>query len=233
MQVSEELTEAFRAAQSGSTRYLVVRIKDEELNLESTSDASDSEAADFGTILSNVSEHDPSFVLFRRDSSNAAAAEASNSRNWHLVSYVPDTSKVRQKMLYASSKKDLLLKLGASLFADADFYVSDPEDLTYDSFLHSTREATDAERKSLLTEAEAIHAVSFVSFCCCGRGRRCRRGRACSVVLLGVCLCCLLESLSSKCCCCRRCCCCFCCCCCDCCSCVCRSASADNGTPVF
>ena len=85
---------------------------------------------------------------------------------WHIFScvcvclaefrrYVPDTSKVRQKMLYASSKKDLLLKLGASLFTEDDFYVGEASDLTYDGFSHSLRKATEAERAELLTEAEA------------------------------------------------------------------------------
>lgn len=75
--------------------------------------------------------------------------------------YVPDTSKVRQKMLYASSKKDLLLKLGSSLFADDDFYVGEASDLTFDGLVHSTRKATHAERAEMLTEAEAAHVVSI------------------------------------------------------------------------
>jgi hypothetical protein len=74
------------------------------------------------------------------------------------ASFVPDTSKVRLKMLYASSKKDLLRGLGTSLFTDEDFYVTEKRDLTYDSFIHATRKATNEERAALLTEAEQAMA---------------------------------------------------------------------------
>ena len=61
-------------------------------------------------------------------------------------------------MLYASSKKDLLLKLGSTLFADSDWYVDDRDDLTYEGFVDSQRTQTEAERHELLTEAEqAVH----------------------------------------------------------------------------
>ena len=86
-QVSEELTEAFRAAQDGSKRYLVVRIEAEVLKLTGSHDTSESQEEDFATILGNVPEHEPSFVLFRRD-----LADDSEDRAWTLVSYV--TSRV-------------------------------------------------------------------------------------------------------------------------------------------
>lgn len=77
--------------------------------------------------------------------------------NFFLSRYVPDTSKVRQKMLYASSKKDLLLKLGDSLFTDDSFYVGEASDLTYEGLINATRKATEAERSELMTEAEQAY----------------------------------------------------------------------------
>jgi twinfilin-like protein len=150
LQVSDDLKNAFIEAQRDlSTRYFVVKIKNEVISLSSEQPKSGSDADDFATIVDSVSEHEPSFVLYRRD-----IAKNSNERPWTLVSYVPDTSKVRQKMLYASSKKDLLRTLGNSFFGDSSFYVSDAADLTFEGMVHATRKATDEERQQMLTKEE-------------------------------------------------------------------------------
>lgn len=153
LKVSQELKEAFLAAQDGSQRYLVVRIEAEVLKLSTAHAATDDEEADFATILKNVAEHEPSLVLFHR-----TLADDDGRRAWSLISFVPDTSKVRQKMLYASSKKDLISKLGASLFEEDDFYVSEPADLTHENFLESGRKLTDAERQELLEASDTYVA---------------------------------------------------------------------------
>lgn len=81
MQISDELKEAFLAAQDGSQRYLVVRIEAEVLKLAGAHAPGSSEEDDFGTIIDNVAEHEPSFVLFRKD-----LKEGSEERAWTLIS---------------------------------------------------------------------------------------------------------------------------------------------------
>lgn len=98
--MSEELIEAFRAAQDGSKRFLVVRIEAEVLKLAGSHDATESEEDDFKAIIENVPEHEPSFVLFHRD-----VAEDSEARAWNLISYVNDPKQ----------RDDLVLCLGCRL----------------------------------------------------------------------------------------------------------------------
>lgn len=79
--LSEELKKAFTEAQDGSKRYLIVRIKAETLELAGDHAATSSAEDDFGTIVDKLAEHEPSFVLFRRD-----LPEDSEERAWILIS---------------------------------------------------------------------------------------------------------------------------------------------------
>lgn len=80
MQVSQELADAFLEAQDGSKRYLIVRINAESLTLTGSQVATESASDDFQTIQDNVVEHEPSFILFRRETKSA------EERPWTLIS---------------------------------------------------------------------------------------------------------------------------------------------------
>lgn len=149
LSVAQELKDAFLGSLDGSQRFIIVAIKAEVLSLAHIEPSSGDEAADFSKISEHVMEHEPSFILFRRD-----VEGKSDDRPWALISYVPETAKVRRKMLYASSKKHMLKKLGASLFADDEFYVGEAADLTYEGFQETHRQQTEAERQELLTAEE-------------------------------------------------------------------------------
>jgi len=76
---------------------------------------------------------------------------------WLLVFYVPDNSKVRQKMLYASSSSALKQGLGAPKFL-VDFALSDSKECTLENYKHSIAEV---HEDSVLTwqEKEAKEAA--------------------------------------------------------------------------
>ncbi len=55
---------------------------------------------DFAKVVPNFERHTAAFVLYRLDSTDASAG----SHEWVLLSYVPDGSPVKQRMLYASTR---------------------------------------------------------------------------------------------------------------------------------
>uniref|UniRef100_A0A7S2RQM7 ADF-H domain-containing protein n=1 Tax=Mucochytrium quahogii TaxID=96639 RepID=A0A7S2RQM7_9STRA len=75
-----------------------------------------------------------------------------DKRPWVLIAYVPDNSKVRARMLYASGQEDVRRALGHSNFK-GNIHITDKDDLTLDSLAGTTkRDHSDAP----LTEAEIL-----------------------------------------------------------------------------
>ncbi|GLB35071.1 putative actin depolymerizing protein [Lyophyllum shimeji] len=58
--------------------------------------------------------------------------------DWIAISYVPDSAKVRDKMLYASTRASLLKAIGSTLFTDSIFATS-KEDLTPEAYASHKR----------------------------------------------------------------------------------------------
>ncbi|KAJ8920089.1 hypothetical protein NQ315_011744 [Exocentrus adspersus] len=59
-------------------------------------------------VPASVEEDQPCYILFRLDTKNSSGYE------WLFISWSPDTSPVRQKMLYASTKATLKQEFGSS-----------------------------------------------------------------------------------------------------------------------
>lgn len=73
--------------------------------------ASGSWESDFGAISAQLEATESCYILYRLDSSNNLGHE------WVLITYVPDKAKVRQKMLFSSTKASLKMSLGGGRFA--------------------------------------------------------------------------------------------------------------------
>jgi twinfilin-like protein len=69
---------------------------------------------DFPEFQKFLDESQPSFLLVRLDTKSSAG-----EYNWLFIAYVPDNSKVRDKMLYASSRASLTKDLGDYRFVDS------------------------------------------------------------------------------------------------------------------
>lgn len=65
---------------------------------------------DFAGVASQVEATEPCYILYRLDSTNNLGFE------WVLFTYVPDKAKVRQKMVYSSTKASLKMSLGGGRF---------------------------------------------------------------------------------------------------------------------
>lgn len=75
------------------------------------------------------------------------------SKRWMLVSWVPNDCKVRDKMLYSSSREDLKRTIGLGFF-EADYSANVKEDLIwaqYQSYI-----SKDGARDDLLSSSEKM-----------------------------------------------------------------------------
>ncbi|KAG8754384.1 Twinfilin-1 [Ceratobasidium sp. 428] len=121
--VSPELTKAFaEAVDSKGTRFLKVKIQNESLVPdEIVPTESDELVQDLPKLQEILQDDVPAYVLARTDNS------------WLFISYVPDNAKVRDKMLYASTRGALTKALGDQRFKDSIFATS-KSDLTPEAY---------------------------------------------------------------------------------------------------
>jgi twinfilin-like protein len=129
--VSEELLAAFsNVSRSTNTRFIQVQIQN-ETKLEKVNEghvsASDWEK-DFDLVPSVLSDNEACYILYRTDEKSS-----SDSYLFYLLCYVPDKCKVRDKMLYASSRANLKSGLGGNHFID-DIFGSTKNDFNNHGF---------------------------------------------------------------------------------------------------
>ena len=148
LNIHSDLCSRFLLAQeTKSIRILKVRIREEDIVLESTIDKSGDVITDFSTILlDNVEDDFACFLLF------CLTDDTSSAQAWAIVTWVPDNCRVRDKMLYSSSKEDLKRNLGLSYFK-SEYTVSTKEELTWEVFQESLKREFSSD---ILTESERL-----------------------------------------------------------------------------
>ena len=104
---SAELLAAFAAARDGNVRLVKVQIEDSAMVVKATEDIKGDEKSDFAAVGAALDEDVPCYILFRMDSAT--------KEGWLLANWVPENTKVRQKMLYASSRETLKKELGSAV----------------------------------------------------------------------------------------------------------------------
>ncbi|OAV99144.1 hypothetical protein PTTG_02888 [Puccinia triticina 1-1 BBBD Race 1] len=128
--VSEALSTTFVDAVSnkGSLRLILVHIENETLvpSLVRPPTESKTEVEDFELLADILYDDKPAYVLFRLGD-NA-------DEDWLFISYVPDQAKVRDKMLYASTRATISRQLGDSNFKKSMFATT-KDDLTPRGYL--------------------------------------------------------------------------------------------------
>lgn len=125
--VSPGLYSAFAdAVDSKSIRFIKVSIKDESLIHDLSVPATASFQDDLQSLQdeSILQQDSPAYVLAKLDQP---------SSDWVAIFYVPDSAKVRDKMLYASTRASLFKGLGSTLFTDSIFATS-KTDLTAEAY---------------------------------------------------------------------------------------------------
>ncbi|CAK5279342.1 unnamed protein product [Mycena citricolor] len=133
--VSPDLSAQFsHAVDSKETRFLKVSIQNESLVHDLSIPIQGTLAEDLTKLQTSEILHDdtPAYVLTKLDDP---------ATEWLAIYFVPDTAKVRDKMLYASTRASLLKSLGSTLFTDSIFATSKAD---------LTPEAYEAHRKHIL-----------------------------------------------------------------------------------
>ncbi|KXN85491.1 Twinfilin [Leucoagaricus sp. SymC.cos] len=125
--VAPDLAAAFaNALKSKTVRFIKVSIQNESLVHDLTIDVAGSFESDLARLQDNdvLSDNIPAYILAKLDPP---------STDWTAFSYVPDTAKVRDKMLYASSRSSLFKSLGSTVFTDS-IYATSRTDLTAEAY---------------------------------------------------------------------------------------------------
>ncbi|KAI0065422.1 actin depolymerizing protein [Artomyces pyxidatus] len=114
--ISEQLSSAFSEAVAlQNVRFLKISIRNESLVPENTLPPSGSLESDLNELQTLLEDNVPAYVLVRLDDPPTS---------WLAVHYVPDSAKVRDKMLYASTRNTLTKGLGSAAFSDTIFATS-------------------------------------------------------------------------------------------------------------
>jgi len=100
---------------SNQIRFIKVQIANDELVPIKNYPIASSWDVDMEQVPHALDAKEPCYILFRLDEKNA------HGYLWTLMCYVPDVSKVRDKMTYASSRSNLRKQLGSTYFADELF----------------------------------------------------------------------------------------------------------------
>ncbi|XP_008317826.1 twinfilin-2 isoform X1 [Cynoglossus semilaevis] len=105
--VTPELREFLARARGGVVRLLKVCIRDEQLVLGTCREPEKSWDQDYDRfLLPLLDDQEPCYILYRLDSQNAQGYE------WIFISWSPDQSPVKQKMLYAATRATLKKEFG-------------------------------------------------------------------------------------------------------------------------
>ena len=103
-------------------------------------------ATDFDALTDIVSDVEATLILF------CLTDEVTPSREWMLISFIPDDCRVRDKMLYAGSKEDLKKALGSGYFR-SDYSTSNRDELTWTIFTKSNDKSVSND---LLSDKEKL-----------------------------------------------------------------------------
>lgn len=151
---SQELISQFNNLLSDTSIFgLLVTIEGEQLVPRTTLPSAGSDfSANLTSLTSHLQPNEALYILLRRRSTPPGLL---------AISYVPDSAKVRQKMLFASTRLTLVRELGSEHFAESIFTTT-PEELTAAGFAkhekHSELAAPLTEEERTLGEVKRAEA---------------------------------------------------------------------------
>lgn len=102
----------------------------------------DSVGHDFNTLMALVNPSEPSYILFRK-------SDTSSTDNWLFITFIPDKSKVSDKLVYAASILHLKKTLGVDFFTSENLNYAVLSDFSWASYT-----AAGPSREECLNERE-------------------------------------------------------------------------------
>lgn len=164
IQVSDDLAKLFAdAVSSGDKRIIRVSIENESLVPNGTSPAQDGFEADYKKFIDEYLDTTvPAYIFVRFDEKSSTG-----EYKWLFLCYVPDNAKVRDKMIYASTRATLTRELGDYRFTD-NIYGTDKSEFTWDGYkkhlAHKAAEAPLTRREQELVEIKAAEAQTVSDY---------------------------------------------------------------------
>ncbi|KAI9253217.1 hypothetical protein BY458DRAFT_521960 [Sporodiniella umbellata] len=163
IKVSEELSRTFADAVSqGTTRIIRVSIINESLVSNGSTPAQGTFEKDYQHVAEYLESNTPAYIFVRLDQKTSTG-----EYNWLLLSYVPDNAKVRDKMLYASTRATLTKELGDYRFVES-IYGTDQSEFSWDGYkkhlAHKSADAPLTRREQELAEIKAAEAKAVSDY---------------------------------------------------------------------
>ncbi|XP_076469424.1 twinfilin-1-like [Babylonia areolata] len=125
---SDDLKNFFASAKDGSWRLIKICIKDEKLELSTSVHPEGSFEQDYEQmVLPLLEEAMPCYIFLRYDSQNNLGYE------WLFISWSPDFSQVRDKMLYAATRATLKTEFGGGEIKE-ELFGTATEDVSYTGY---------------------------------------------------------------------------------------------------
>ena len=115
---------------SENVRVMKIKIENEQMIHQKSCGPVSDFSGDFSLLDSIVDDSSPCYLMLRTDISNNYGFE------WILITYVPVSSKTREKMLYSSTKPAIKREFGGNQLK-TEYFATEKSDLTYDSFVLS------------------------------------------------------------------------------------------------
>ncbi|KAJ6248693.1 twinfilin [Anaeramoeba flamelloides] len=139
------------ARKEGKVRAFKLEIIEEQIVSTAKFDVQGNEVEDFEKIKDFMEPKKGCYVLYRLDSQNKQFGF-----EWAFFSYVGEGSKVKDRMLYASSKDNCRKKLGYTYFI-TNLYGTDADEFTFEMIKEARKPSSSKEETlQLLTENEKI-----------------------------------------------------------------------------
>lgn len=133
LQLDAGLVAAFEKAQQSKIRWMFAKIDDVTFTFEKQGEITGSLETDLAIVKQNLKDEAMIFVC---------VDEVSSPKKWTLVAYVPETCKIKKRMLFASGRQDIKNKLGNSYFK-GEAYCQDAGDFTVENIMRDRTEIED------------------------------------------------------------------------------------------
>lgn len=148
LNVSDQITETFLSAQeTRDVRIVKIKIQGENLIVDGVINKLNSASEDFDSILvESLNETEASFALF------CLTDDPTGNLSWVLIAWIPDGCRVRDKMLYSSSREDLKRQIGLGYFR-SDYAANSRTDITWKLYQESMNKQLDED---MYTESERL-----------------------------------------------------------------------------